>query len=160
MTWIRRRLSYANVMATVAIFLALGGGAIAALRLPARSVGAKQLRKNAVTGVKVRDHSLTGDDLAQIGLSNLKGASGTATNNGAVNEPAGACGRFTFAASGAQPGDAVMLAGSEINSLAHAMIGAPTATNANQLNVGICAGAGFPVSQPAGSIQLRFDTLR
>ncbi len=160
MTAIRRRLSYANVMATVGVFLALGGGAIAALRLPARSVGAKQLRKNAVTGVKVRDHSLTGDDLAQIGLSNLKGASGTATNDGAVNEPAGDCGRFTFTASGAQPGDGVMLAGSEVNSLTHAMIGGATVTNPNKLNVAICAGAGFPVSQAAGTIQLRFDTLR
>ncbi len=157
---IRKHLSYANVMATVAVFLALGGGAIAALRLPAHSVGAKQLKNNAVTGAKVRDHSLSGDDLAQIGLANLKGASGTATNDSTVSEAAGDCGRFVFTASGAQPGDGVMLAGSEINSLAHAMIGGATATNANKLNVAVCAGAGNPINQAAGTIQIRFDTLR
>jgi hypothetical protein len=160
MSSIRRHLTYANVMATAAVFLALGGGAFAALRLPAHSVGNKQLKTNAVTGSKVRDHSLTGDDLAEIGLANLKGASGTAINDGNVTEAAGACGRHAFSAAGAQPGDGVMLAGSEIDSLSHAMIGAATVTNANKLNVAICAGAGNPISQPAGTIQLRFDTLR
>jgi hypothetical protein len=160
MSSIRRHLTYANVMATVAAFLALGGGALAALHLPAHSVGAKQLKPNAVTGAKVRDHSLTGADLSEIGLSNLKGSSGTASNESAVIEAGGDCGRFTFNAGGAQPGDGVMLEGSEANSLAHAMIGAVTVVNPNQLNVAICAGSGFPVNQAPGSIQLRFDTLR
>jgi hypothetical protein len=160
MTPIRRRLSYANVMATMAVFLALGGGAVAAFRVPAHSVGTKQLRNHAVTAAKVKPHALTGDDLAEIGLSNLKGASGTASNEGPVSELAGDCGRFTFTAGGAQPGDGVMLAGSDINTLGHAMIGAATVTNPNRLNVAICAGAGSPISQAPGSIQLRFDTLR
>lgn len=160
MSRIRNNLSYANVMATVAVFLALGGGAIAAMRLPAKSVGPKQLRTNAVTGIKVRDHSLTEADLSQIGLSALKGASGTAVNDGNVFQAAGTCGRYSFTASGAQPGDGVMLAGSEINTLDHAMIGAPTVTNPNSINVAICAGTGSTVNQPPGSIQLRFDTLR
>ena len=46
---IRSRLSYANVMATIAVFLALGGGAYAA-SLKRNSVGPKQLKPNAVTG--------------------------------------------------------------------------------------------------------------
>jgi hypothetical protein len=33
-------LSYANVMATIAVFVALGGGAYAAFTLPANSVAA------------------------------------------------------------------------------------------------------------------------
>ena len=37
------RLSYANVMATVAVFISLGGGAYAMSRLPKNSVGTKQL---------------------------------------------------------------------------------------------------------------------
>jgi hypothetical protein len=49
----RPRLTYANVMATVAVVLALGGGAYAAIRLPAKSVGARQLRRHAVTPSKV-----------------------------------------------------------------------------------------------------------
>jgi hypothetical protein len=43
------RLSYSNVMATVALLAALGGGAYATTSLPARSVGPIQLRKGAVT---------------------------------------------------------------------------------------------------------------
>lgn len=72
---IRKRLSYANVMSTLAVFLVLGGGAaFAAAQLGKNTVGTKQLKKNAVTtakvkknainGAKVADGSLTGADLA------------------------------------------------------------------------------------------------
>lgn len=46
------RLGYANVMATAAVFLALGGGAYA-LSLPKNSVGTKQIKKHAVTKPKL-----------------------------------------------------------------------------------------------------------
>ena len=59
------RLTYANVTATLALFLALGGGAYAALKLPANSVGTTQLKKNAVTGPKVKNRSLTAVDVAK-----------------------------------------------------------------------------------------------
>lgn len=43
---VRQRLSYANVMSTIAVFLVLGGGAaFAATQLPKNSVGTKQLKK-------------------------------------------------------------------------------------------------------------------
>jgi hypothetical protein len=45
----RPRLSYANVVSTLALFLALGGASYAALTLPRDSVGAAQLRDGAVT---------------------------------------------------------------------------------------------------------------
>jgi hypothetical protein len=60
---VRDHLSYANVMATLAVFIALGGGAYAAIHLPKNSIGAKQLRKNSVTGTKVKNGSLTRADL-------------------------------------------------------------------------------------------------
>ena len=41
---LRNSVSYANVMATIAVFLALGGGAYAALRLPKNSVGTRQIK--------------------------------------------------------------------------------------------------------------------
>jgi hypothetical protein len=76
MSLIRRlwaRLTYANVMSSVALFVALGGGAYA-LSVPKNSVGPRQLkrnavtttkiRRNAVTSTKVRDHSLKASDLA------------------------------------------------------------------------------------------------
>jgi hypothetical protein len=50
-------------MATIAVFAALGGGAYAAINLPENSVGRKQLKRNAVTGGKVRNGSLSRADL-------------------------------------------------------------------------------------------------
>jgi hypothetical protein len=47
------KLTYSNVMATVAVFIALGGASYAAIKLPKNSVGAKQLRKGAVTPKKL-----------------------------------------------------------------------------------------------------------
>jgi hypothetical protein len=41
----RQRLTYANVMATLALFIALGGTSYAALTLPKNSVGSKQIRR-------------------------------------------------------------------------------------------------------------------
>jgi hypothetical protein len=64
----RRRLSYANVVASLALFVSLGGGAYAMSRLPAGSVGTKQLRRHAVTATKVARNTLTG---AQIKESTL-----------------------------------------------------------------------------------------
>ena len=59
------RLSYANVMATLAFFLALGGGAYAALKLPKNSVGSAQIKTNAVSSSKVKNRSLLANDFKQ-----------------------------------------------------------------------------------------------
>jgi hypothetical protein len=69
------KLTYANVMATIAVFIALGGGAYAATQLKKNTVGAKQLKKNAVTGVKVKDQSLTGKDIKLSSLGTVPAAS-------------------------------------------------------------------------------------
>lgn len=62
MRQIRKRLTYANVTATIAVFLALGGAtAIAANQLPRNSVGPRQLQPNAVrTGFLARNAVRTG----------------------------------------------------------------------------------------------------
>ena len=49
----KRRLTYPNVVATLALFLALGGGAVAAVKLRKNSVGSKQIKPNAAKGVDV-----------------------------------------------------------------------------------------------------------
>ena len=64
----RGKLTYANVMATIAVFIALGSGAYAAVQLPKNSVGTKQLKKGSVTGAKVANATLTG---ANLNLSTL-----------------------------------------------------------------------------------------
>lgn len=58
-----QHLSYANVMATLAVFVALGGGAYAATALPRDSVGREQLRRHAVSRTElardaVRTHKI------------------------------------------------------------------------------------------------------
>jgi hypothetical protein len=58
MNGILRRLTYANVMATLALFVALGGASYAAFKLPKNSVGAKQLKAGAVTPAKLNRGSI------------------------------------------------------------------------------------------------------
>ncbi len=58
----RPRMTYANVMATIAVFFALGGVSYAAIAIPRNSVGTKQLKNGAVTAQKVRMHSLVAGD--------------------------------------------------------------------------------------------------
>jgi hypothetical protein len=90
----RPKLTYANVCATLALFLAIGGGAYAATRLPANSVGTPQLKKgavataklkaNAVTGAKVADGSLTGADINASTLGTVPSAA-SATHAGSAD---------------------------------------------------------------------------
>lgn len=63
------RLTYANVMATIAVFIALGGASYAAIRIPANSVGQKQLRKKAVTNGKLAANAVTGDKVKDGSLN-------------------------------------------------------------------------------------------
>ena len=55
----RRHLTYSNVMATIAVFAVLGGGAYAATKIPKNSVGARQRKKNAVTTAKLKNGAVT-----------------------------------------------------------------------------------------------------
>ncbi len=57
---IRLRPTYASATATVALFIALGGGAYAAATLPANSVGAKQIKKGAVERPKIKNNAVDG----------------------------------------------------------------------------------------------------
>jgi Collagen triple helix repeat (20 copies) len=59
---IRKHLTFANVVACLALFVALGGVSYAATQLPRDSVGTAQIRESAVTGGKVRNGSLRAAD--------------------------------------------------------------------------------------------------
>ena len=61
----RPRLTFANVVACIALFVALGSGAYAATQLPKNSVGSKQIKKNAVNSAKVKDRSLQAVDFKE-----------------------------------------------------------------------------------------------
>lgn len=72
---LRSKLTYANVVSTLCLFLVLGGGAaFAANQLAKNSVGTKQPKKNAVTGEKVKDASLTGADIKVSTLGTVPNA--------------------------------------------------------------------------------------
>ena len=67
---VRSTLTYANVMATLAVFIALGGSSYAALRITGKNVpkdaltGARTSR--TYTGRDVRNNSLTGADVKNL----------------------------------------------------------------------------------------------
>jgi len=77
---IRKRLTYANVMSSLAVFLVLGGAtAFAASHLAKNSVGSRQLKKNAVTAAKIKKGAVTGAKLADGAVTEGK------IGNGAVS---------------------------------------------------------------------------
>ena len=84
---LRPRLTYANVMATIAVFIALGGSSYAALKLPKASVGAAQLKRNAVTSPKVKPGSLLLSDFRKSQRSRLVGPQGPAGQQGPGGAP-------------------------------------------------------------------------
>jgi hypothetical protein len=93
-------LSYANVIATVALFAALGGGAYAATELSKNSVRSKHIKngqvkradlaKNAVNSAKVRDGALLAADFkaGQLpqGAQGAQGPQGTPGQSGPQGE--------------------------------------------------------------------------
>ncbi len=88
---LRPRLSYANVIATLALFLVLGGSAaFAATQLPKNSVGAKQLKKHAVTPAKL-SQATYGQLKGATGMQGPKGPKGSTGAKGATG-PKGATG--------------------------------------------------------------------
>ena len=86
------RLTYANVTASVALFVALGGTSWAALSLPRNSVGSKQLRTGSVRGSEIKNRSVRSVDIRNGGVA-LKDLSSGARSKlrGAVG-PAGPMG--------------------------------------------------------------------
>ena len=59
----RPKLSYSNVIATIALFIALGGAAVAA-GVPRHSIGPNQLKRGAVTAATIRKAAVTSGKLA------------------------------------------------------------------------------------------------
>lgn len=68
---LRSRLNYGNVIGTIALFVALGGVAVAA-GLPKNSVGPNQLKKGAVNTQKLKNKAVTSAKLAPKSVTNGK----------------------------------------------------------------------------------------
>jgi hypothetical protein len=62
-------------MATLAVFIALGGASYAAIKIPANSVGSKQLKDNAVRGKEIKNGVVGTKDLkaGSVGPEALQG---------------------------------------------------------------------------------------
>src|SRR4051794_12295450 len=103
MTHIRKRLTYANVMASIAVFIALGGSSYAAFKLPKNSVGAREIRSGAVTSNEIKNGSVKTQDLepsTRAALAGERGPQGPRGATGAVGAtgPQGPAGASYWAA--------------------------------------------------------------
>jgi hypothetical protein len=95
----RKRLTYANVMSSIAVFLVVAGGtAFAASQLGKETVGSKQLKKEAVGLAKIN----------AAAKSSLKGATGPAGPKGDTG-PQGAKGDRGEKGERGEPGAAVQV---------------------------------------------------
>ena len=75
----RRHLTPSLIISLMALFVALGGASYAAIKLPANSVGAAQIKKNAVDSNKVKDRSLLATDFKSGQIpAGAKGETGAA----------------------------------------------------------------------------------
>jgi hypothetical protein len=100
---LKGKLTYANLMASIAVFIALGGSAYAALRVPPNSVGTRQLKaasvttgkvaNGAITAAKVAEGSLTGSDIDLPALGTVPNAANAsnATNANTVGGHVASC---------------------------------------------------------------------
>lgn len=118
---IRSKLTYANIVATLALFIALGGVSYAAVKLPKNSVGENQIKKNAVTGKKIKKNAITGD---KIKPGTIKGTDISLDSLGKVPSAAAA----DTAASAASAGNSATT--SEVSTFAKRL--APSANEGTQ----------------------------
>src|SRR5262245_26042681 len=67
----RSALTYSNVTATLALFIALGGASYAATQLPRNSVGSAQIKNNGVANMDIANNAVTG---AKVRTGSLDGS--------------------------------------------------------------------------------------
>jgi hypothetical protein len=90
---LRGRLSYANVTASLALFIALGGTGYAAVTLPRDSVGPAQLRSNAVGTKEIRRGAVRSSDIRNRAIRVRDLASSTRQSLRGTTGPQGPAGR-------------------------------------------------------------------
>jgi hypothetical protein len=97
------RLTYANVMSSLAVFLVLGGAtAFAATHLGKNSVGNAQLKRNAVSTTKLRNNAVTGNKIKKGTITGSDINAGSTSFSQIVNRIRGA-GTANFTAGALYP---------------------------------------------------------
>jgi hypothetical protein len=82
------RLSYANVVATLALFIALGGTSYAAIKLPKNSVGSTQIKTGAVHTGEIFNGTIRLGDMSKSAQAALRGQTGPQGPAGPAGPPA------------------------------------------------------------------------
>jgi hypothetical protein len=77
---LRLRLSYANVVSTLCLFILLGGSGYAAVRINGKSIttnsiSGKKLKNRTITASKIKKHTLTGTEINLSKLGTVRNAS-------------------------------------------------------------------------------------
>ena len=106
MKQVRKRLTYANVMSSIAVFLVLGGAtAFAASTLGKNTVGPNAIKKNAVTAAKIKNGAVTATKIARgaVGSSQINTAGLTVPTATNATNAANAANAANSAALGAIP---------------------------------------------------------
>jgi hypothetical protein len=89
----RPKLSFANVVSVLALFVALGGSAYA-FQLGKNTVGPKQLKKSAVTAAKIKNGAVTGSKIQLNSLGAVPSATHAATAGDAATLQGNDAGAF------------------------------------------------------------------
>jgi hypothetical protein len=80
------KLTYANVVSTLCLFLLLGGSAAyAATKLAKNSVGTKQIKNNSITAAKIKNGAITGSKVQLSSLGTVPSAAQATTAANATN---------------------------------------------------------------------------
>lgn len=157
--WAAKRLTYANVMATIAVFMALGGTSFALSAVAANSVGSKQLKKGAVTNSKLASGAVTG---AKVASGSLTGTQIKSSTLGTVPDATNAstAAKLTGNITGSQVSSAVANATNAITatnltgSITGSQVSSAVANATSAANVG-----GFTFTQISGSTNANTDDV-
>jgi len=79
-TKLKRHLSVANVLSCIALFVALGGAAYAAVKIPPNAVKARNIAKQAVTNAKIKRQAVTSGKIKNGTINALDIGAGQVTS--------------------------------------------------------------------------------
>lgn len=77
---LKRHLTVANVLSCIALFVALGGAAYAAVKIPVNGVKARNIAPQAVTNPKIKREAVTSGKIKNGGINALDIGAGQVTN--------------------------------------------------------------------------------
>jgi hypothetical protein len=151
------RLSYANVVSALALFVALGGTSYAATELSHNSVGRAQIREGAVRSSEIARGAVRLADMAGSTAKSLHGPPGPLGPVGPVGPPGTAAVGFFATVSGAG-----QIVRGTATSSDHATVGTGSYTVGFARDVSGCAhrvtlGGIDPSDQPLGHATVRDD---